>query len=386
VDSLPFSEEEANAISTTSCSASQERFQDLPPLPPKSTLLDQLTFSKFLSNRKIMLENYLQELLSESQLFQSSEVRSFLEPANNSQLKRSKGSSEETFLLAPPSSSVKIPRYVKMNETKESEESTKSTIPEESCVISESLDPEYITFQTNQPGQKKSPREHNQYSTNEVPLVNMSPASARKLEQQQSKTDDVCFVMALLDSIKENLEFFTCIHKEMIEARQEQKNPFESNRQRIPSVVQSLKAEIEALKQLIQHKDVMMDKELCNYFESCIRTIEKGLKWQANMEDEFVEQMIVQFSQCDSKQENQSKLIEGLSCEAEQLVVEMALASSSENGNESTLRSKYHQLNGRLNVTLDGLDDNSSDVAKRIEGIQTYLKEYFPSSYDLDLD
>jgi len=215
----------------------------------------------------------------------------------------------------------------------------------------------------------------------------MSPTSARKVEQQQSKTDDVCFVMALLDSIKENLEFFTFLHKEIIESKQEQKNPFESNSQRIPSVVQSLKAEIEALKQLIQHKEVMLDKELCNYFESCIRTIEKGLKWQANMEDEFVEQMIVQFSQCDSKQENQSKLIESLSCEAEQLVVEMALASSSsESKSEATLRSKYHQLNGRLNVTLDGLGDNSSDVAKRIEGIQTYLKECFPSSYNLDLD
>jgi len=322
-----------------------------------------------LEARRINLEKYLQALLTHPHIFQSSEVRSFFDPEGNINVRQMKRNDPESFLLPPPPPNVKIPQYLILREYEENQEEQNKQQEEKEEQESKILELEPTI--TSKKVEKNSSIQSN--GEESVELENILEKQKAK-DDLKKKNNDLTFVLPLLNSIKDDLEYLTCLKKELASAKEvkESLQIFETKRERTESTVAALKKEKSILLLMAKHKSVESSSDLKNYLTVCLEQIRKGLEWQFAKEEDMLEDL---FSKLDDSIESKVKKFEE---EAEEIASQAFYAVDIE---KKELEVRFSQL---IKMVMDELgllevskDDQNADVIIRLRKVQAYLKEVF---------
>lgn len=350
----------------------KEKFleKDLPPLPPKPSLMDW-TASKirgrgpdFLDDRRILLEKYLQAILSESHLFQTSEIRAFLEPNENLNVKVKRRKDPEAFLLPPPPSDIVIPKFINLNkkEGNVAQEEADRAAKESTRAAEEDEGSPFVQIP----------------SENGLELIDLgnTPVVKRKV-----KSSEYCFVVVLLNGIKDGLEFLSTLKKELaaILNPEEAVKALERNRSRMSSTVSALQEGELMLLELLKHCDIISNAALLAYLQTCSEFIQKGLAWRESTEDTLVEQLVstVQLNTL----ELEGKVIK-MEEEAEKLALVTLVATdhATATADGEQLLADYKRLVKAVKQDLHffrAQEDVEVSLIKRLEKVEQYLEENF---------
>eukprot|EP01114_Cavostelium_apophysatum_P023375 TRINITY_DN8783_c0_g2_i1.p1 TRINITY_DN8783_c0_g2~~TRINITY_DN8783_c0_g2_i1.p1 ORF type:complete len:402 (-),score=115.95 TRINITY_DN8783_c0_g2_i1:3-1208(-) len=239
----------------------KERFgeRNLPPLPERRSILEHLSKKKddqFNTKRRASLESLLQLLMSDSQVFQTGEVRNFLQPPDAdmaSMKKRSKKDDQLSFLLPPPPGSVRIPRALSLQENELSEQPP--AVPE----------------------------------TGSFELIDVKAAA-----QRAEKEKDLLFVYVLLFSLKGMLEELALLRVELskLNSDWEKIRIFEDRQRRLDEIVTVLTTEQQVLHQILKVKGVQTNVVLKAYFNQCIDQVQKGINWKQETEQALLQSLL----------------------------------------------------------------------------------------------
>jgi len=306
----------------------KERFGEskLPLFPQTRSLIDLAITrkdSKYLEQRRLQLEQYLNLLLSDSQIFQTGEVRSFLEPEHI------RKNSVENFLLPPPSGTIRIPKAIQLDKDNNSKDQTPIIEP----IIDD--------------------------SGGSVELEDISKI------KPIIKPKDICFVREILKDIKDNLEYICRFREDLKE-----KDPFqrlkllEEKEIKIEQSLDILKKERTTIDQITKLKDIADNIELQSYFITCIQQIDKAIEWQSSIEAKIIESTV----DCTSSR------IEKLELRAETLVLE-GMNGKYDGSSKSQLcediKNELNSMSSKDNVS----SDSNNNHLKRLIVIENYIKD-----------
>mmetsp|Transcript_11969 Transcript_11969/g.16579 ORF Transcript_11969/g.16579 Transcript_11969/m.16579 type:complete len:430 (-) Transcript_11969:801-2090(-) len=347
--------------------------EKIPILPPKKTIFDfGVDDTKFIENRRVGLEYFLQYLLAEPLFLQSQQVRAFLEPESlPNKLRRQKDN--ESFLIPPPTPNMRAPHVISLVKSDATVTNNRPSFGQRRQNSSSTFDSEYEEF--------PSPEQE---------LVDFKNAKGPSL----SPTETECYLFPLLNSINDNLATISALREEVseIDNSREKMECVEDKRNKLDSSLLALQKERDLIKTLQDLDEVSANKELTHYLKLVLDHINRGLDWFSSFEDELFEALTANQTQNQYSQSYHSSLearIKRLEDQAEALVVESVSLGNSNNTSWSlseeekerleakliSLQSTIRQEINRLNKTSDIPNDHV--FINRLKNILAYLNKNF---------
>eukprot|EP01116_Phalansterium_solitarium_P013583 TRINITY_DN30978_c0_g1_i1.p1 TRINITY_DN30978_c0_g1~~TRINITY_DN30978_c0_g1_i1.p1 ORF type:complete len:426 (+),score=156.76 TRINITY_DN30978_c0_g1_i1:84-1361(+) len=248
-----------------------------PVLPPKQSIFDwrfHADAGKFLDGRRRMLEQYLQAIVAQPQLLQSSEVRSFLEPEDGTQAPTKR--SPELFLLPPPPQTLRLPHVI---------------------VVVDG-DAELAAAAAKSPSAAPGGVDDDVGERLEVRTLSSGSSAGRS-----NGTEEAYDVLALLSEMQHALETLWLVRTEL-DATPDTSQKFERlevRRARVDTSVGVLGQQAAIVERIVAADAFTAQtvgsssgsSELAVYFGLCRRQVQRALDWIAQVDHELFEQIFV---------------------------------------------------------------------------------------------